>query len=181
MARTARHKSPSRPAADDYRAKTARETTREANRGSHHAGHPGLPEPFGDPSSGVVLVAGPSAAGARAANALRLSLAAVRLESAYVVWPSSGLLTTLLSAEPSVLVAVGPDAASAIDAAGYPLARSPFSDAPEGTWFAWTKSVSGLRRPALAPAPADPDPQRRFWRAFLALRVLAPGENTLEA
>jgi hypothetical protein len=72
------------------------------------------------------------------------------------------------------LVAVGPDVARAIDSLNYPLAKTGFSDAPEGSWFAWTKGTSGLRLPALAPALSDADAKRRFWRAFLALRVLAP-------
>lgn len=159
-----------RRAADDYRAKTDRETTLDSRRAKRET----TPEPFGDPSSGVVLVADPSATSARAADALRLSLAAVGLEGAYVVWPTADLLTILLSTEPSVLAAVGPDAARAVDDASYPLARVRFSDAPEGTWFAWTKGASGLRLPALVPALADPEAKRRFWRAFLVLRALAP-------
>ena len=140
-----------------------------------------MPRPLGDPLSGIVLVAEPPSdvgASARITDALSRSLAAVDLEDAYVVWPAADLLETLLSLEPSALVAVGPGAARAIDAAGYPLAKVPFSDAPEGTWFAWTKGALGLRLPALTPALTDDEAKRRFWRAFRSLRDLVP-EGTI--
>lgn len=159
-----------RSTADDYRDKILAGAARAARR----AAHPAAPEPFGDPASGVMLVADPSAAGPRAAEALRRSLAAVGLEGAYALWPDSGLLETLLSTEPSALVVLGPDAARAVDTAGYPLVRNAFSETPEGSWFAWTRGISGLRLPALAPALADDAAKRRFWRAFLAMRALAP-------
>jgi uracil-DNA glycosylase len=86
---------------------------------------------------------------------------------------SGDLLGEELSAlEPQVLVAVGGEAARAIDDLRHPLARSTFLDAPEGAWFSWTRGTRGLRLPALAPALADDDAKRRFWRAFLALRTL---------
>lgn len=172
--RTTPHKKSPRTAADDYRAKTSG----EAARAARHAKHSGAPDPFGDPASGVLLVADSSATGPRATRALRLSLAAVGLDNAYVVWPDANLLETLLSAEPSALVALGPDASRSIDATHYPLVKTPFSDSPEGSWFAWTRGASGLRLPALAPALADDAAKRRFWRAFLALRSLAPKGET---
>jgi hypothetical protein len=52
-----------------------------------------------------------------------------------------------------------------------------FSEAPEGSWFIWTKGTRGLRLPALAPALDDPDAKRRFWTAFLALRTLVSNED----
>ena len=170
MAKSApRKKSGPRPAADDYAGKISREAAKTSRR----ARLSGAPPPFGDPLSGVVLVAGPPAS-VRATDALRRSLASVGLDGAYVVWPTPDLPVTLLSREPSALVAVGPDAARAIDSSGYPLVKIPFSDAPEGTWFAWTKGTLGLRLPALAPALTDDDAKRRFWRAFRALRALTP-------
>ena len=169
MAKSTRKKGGPRPAADDYRGKVSR----EAATASHRARLSGAPPPLGDPHSGVVLVAEPPAS-ARATEALRRSLAAVGLDGAYVVWPAPDLAVTLLSSEPSALVAVGSDAARAIDSSGYPLAKSRFSDAPEGTWFAWTKGTLGVRLPALAPALTDDDAKRRFWRAFRALRALTP-------
>src|SRR5215207_8300006 len=147
-----RKKRPARPAASDYADKVSREAAKTARR----ADLSGVPRPLGDPLSGIVLVAEPpsdAGASARITDALRRSLAAVDLEDAYVVWPAAAL---------------------AIDAAGYPLAKTPFSDAPEGTWFAWTKGALGLRLPALAPALTDDEAKRRFWRAFRSLRDLAP-------
>lgn len=156
-------------AANAYNAKTSYEAGRLARR-SKHAGL----ESFGNPLSGIVLVAeSPAeAASARMASALRRSLAAVKLEGAYVIWPSPNLLEEILSLEPGALVAVG-SAAGAIDDLGYPLAGTRFSEAPEGSWFAWTRGTLGLRLPALAPALEDTDAKRRFWRAFLALRALS--------
>ena len=164
-----RKKSLPRPAASDYEDKVSREAEKVARR----TGLSGVPEPFGDPLSGVVLVAEPPAASATT-DALRRSLAAVGLDGAYVIWPAPSLLATLLSLEPSALVAVGPAAARAIDDSGYPLAKNAFSSAPEGTWFAWTRGTLGLRLPALAPALADEAAKRRFWRSFRLLRDLAP-------
>lgn len=172
-----REKRPPRPAASDYADKVSREATMTARR----AELSDTPRPLGNPLSGIVLVAEPptdSGTGvgtsARITDALSRSLAAVNLEDAYVVWPAADLAETLLSLEPSALVAVGPDAARAIDAACYPLAKTPFSEAPEGTWFAWAKGTPGLRLPALAPALTDDDAKRRFWQAFRSLRGLAP-------
>ncbi len=161
----------------DYGAKTLREAAQTAHRATRTGS-----EPFGDPLSGILFVAelAAGAADARAnaglVDALRRSLATVELDTSYVTWPHPDLLKDILSLEPSVLVAVGSAAARAIDSLNYPLARTSFSEAPEGSWFAWTKGTSGLRLPALAPALKDQDAKRRFWRAFLALRVLAPKE-----
>jgi hypothetical protein len=165
------------PATSDYGAKTSREAVQTARRAPRNG-----PEPFGDPLSGILLVAEPvagaSSVGANAGvvEALRRSLAAVKLDGAYVTWPHSDLLEEILSLEPGALVAVGPAAALAIDSLDYPLARTSFSESPEGSWFAWTKGTSGLKLPALAPAMEDDAAKRRFWRAFLAIRALAPEE-----
>jgi hypothetical protein len=161
------------PATGDYGAKTSREAVQTARR-APRAG----PEPFGDPLSGILLVAEPAAgaANARVVDALRRSLATVKLDEAYVTWIHSDLLEEILSLEPGALVAVGPTAARAIDSLDYPLARTTFSESPEGSWFAWTKGTSGLKVPALAPALEDEAAKRRFWRAFLAIRALAPEE-----
>jgi hypothetical protein len=157
------------PAASDYEAKTSHETSQLAR----HSKRDG-PGPFGSPLSGFVLVADRAEASARLVDALCRSLAAVKLDDAYVTWSSPNLLEEILSLEPAALVAVGPAAAHAIDALGYPLAKTGFSEAPEGSWFAWTKGTSGLRLPALTPALSDAGAKRRFWRAFQALRVFAP-------
>jgi hypothetical protein len=160
----------------DYEAKTSHEAASLARR----AARIGLPQSFGDPLSGVVLIAEASAdvtdagTNVKMADALKRSLAAVKLDGAYVIWSHPGLLEEILSLEPRALVAVGPPAAHTIDSFGYPLAKQPFSEAPEGSWFAWTKSTHGLRLPALAPALGDEAAKHRFWRAFLALRALAP-------
>ncbi len=157
----------------DYEAKTSHEVARLARR----VACAGVPQPFGDPLSGVVLVAEPTAGptDARMVDALRRSLVAVKLDRAYVTWSHPDLLEEILSLEPVVLVPIGPAAAQAIDSCNYPLAKAPFSESPEGSWFSWTKGTQGLRLPALAPALDDADAKRRFWGAFLALRVLAPG------
>lgn len=157
----------------DYGAKASREVAQIASR-TRRTG----PEPFGNPLSGILLVAEPAAgaANARVVDALRRSLATVKLDEAYVTWTHSDLLGEILSLEPGALVAVGPAAARAIDSLDYPLARTAFSEGSEGSWFAWTKGTSGLRLPALAPALEGDDAKRRFWRAFLALRALAPEE-----
>jgi hypothetical protein len=125
-----------------------------------------------------VLVVEPAAGAAadKVTNALYRSLAVVKLDGAYVTWSSPSLLEEILSLEPSALVAIG-SAARMIDASGYPLARTGFSEAPEGSWFAWTRGTFGLRLPALAPALDNADAKRRFWRAFLALRALARDED----
>jgi len=167
----------SRTAASDYEAKISQETTRLACQAAQ-AAYTG-PSPFGDPLSGITLVTervteeGAAETEAKIADALRRSLAAVKLDRAYVTWTHPDLLEELLSLEPSALVAVGPGAAHAIDSLDYPLAKEPFSDAAEGVWFAWTDGTFGLRLPALALALTDADAKRRFWRAFLALRALA--------
>ena len=160
----------SRDAASDYRAKTAHEAARIARRlkGAVH------PAPLGDPASGVVVVV-EQPAGPRAVEALRRSLDSVGLLEAYVTWTYTGLLMEeLLSIEPHALVAVGPGAVRELDALRHPLARGSFAEAPEGTWFSWTRGTAGLRLPALTPALDDDGAKRRFWRAFVALRDLAP-------
>jgi hypothetical protein len=135
----------------------------------------GYPGPLGDPLSGVMLVV-ESPAGPRVVEALRRSLDAVGLSRAYVTWSSTGLLLEeILAIEPAALCAVGPGAAGELDALKHPLARGSFSEAHEGVWFAWTKGTAGLSLPALAPALDDEGAKRRFWRAFLSLRALAPG------
>ncbi|CAA9448905.1 MAG: hypothetical protein AVDCRST_MAG14-690 [uncultured Rubrobacteraceae bacterium] len=157
------------PSTREYAAKTSHEVSRLAQR-RRHAG----PEPFGDPLSGVVLVAEPPAVEAgRTVDALRRSLAAVKLDLAYVTWAPPSL-EEILALEPTVLVAVGPAAGRSIDTLHYPLAKTVFSESPEGSWFVWTEGTAGLKLPALDPALDDADAKRRFWRAFLVLRVLSP-------
>ena len=146
----------------------------EAEQLAERAARAGLPRPFGDPLSGIVLVAEAQEASARMTDALRRSLAAVRLDAAYVTWASAYLLDEILSLEPTALVAIGPDAARAIDSASYPLAKGSFAEAGEGEWFAFAEGALGLRRPALGAALRDADAKKHFWRAFLALRALAP-------
>ena len=161
-------------AADDYRAKVADEIS-HLSRLMKKAGHPA---PLGDPASGVVLVV-EQPVGPRVLQALERSLKTVELPEAYVTYASTGLLAReILAAEPHALVAVGPGAAREIDALGYPLARSSFSEAERGVWFTWTKGTAGLSLPALIPALDDEGAKRRFWRAFLALRDLAPASVT---
>lgn len=153
-------------ATNEYAVKATQEISRLARRRTRA----GL-EPFGDPLSGVVLVAElpEPPRTARTVDALRRSLAAVGLDAAYVTWlPVT--LEEILALEPAVLAAVGPAAARSIDSLGYPLAKTGFSETPEGSWFAWTEGTSGLKLPALAPALDDPAAKRDFWRAFLALR-----------
>lgn len=171
----------SRPAASGYEAKIASEISRLARR----TNRPG-PPPFGDPLSGITLVAEPAPetnaqannrTNARMTDALRRSLATVKLDTAYVTWTHPYLLEEILSLEPGALVAVGPDAARAIDSLSYPLVITPFSEAAEGSPFAWTDGASGLLLPALAPALTDADAKRRFWRAFLAMRALTAGKE----
>ncbi len=134
----------------------------------------GHPAPLGDPSSGVVLVI-EQPVGPRILQALARSLKTVGLPEIYVTYTSTGLLAEeILAAEPHALVAVGPGAAREIDELGHPLAQTPFSGAERGAWFTWTKGTAGLSLPALAPALDDDAAKRRFWRAFQALRDLAP-------
>lgn len=157
-------------AAEDYRRKTEREISGISRR-MKGAGHPA---PLGDPTTGVVLVV-EQPVGPRVLDALAASLAAVGLPDAYVTYASTGLLKEeLLATEPHALVAVGPGAAREVDDLDHPLARTPFSEAPEGTPFAWTRGTSGLRLPSLAPALTDDAKKRRFWRCFLVLKDLAP-------
>jgi hypothetical protein len=162
-------------AARDYEAKTSQETARLARQ----AARQGLPQPFGDPLSGVVLVAEPATepTTTRMVDALRRSLAAVKLDRVYVIWSHAYLLEEILSLEPDALVAAGPTASRTIDLCDYPLAKRAFSEAPEGSWFIWKKGTRGLRLPALAPALDDSDAKRRFWTAFLALRTLVSNED----
>lgn len=110
-------------------------------------------------------------------DALRRSLAAVKLDRVYVIWSHPYLLEEILSLEPDALVAAGPTASRTIDSCEYPLAKMAFSEVPEGSWFVWTKGTHGLRLPALAPALDDSDAKRRFWTAFLALRTLVSDEG----
>lgn len=163
---------PSSPGLHDHEAKISHEADRLAQR----AERAGLPRPFGNALSGVLLVVegAENAYHTRLVEALRRSLAAVYLEDAYVTWPSPNLFEEILAFEPAGLVAVGPRAVQAIDSLSYPLAKMSFSEALEGSWFAWTKSTRGLLLPALAPALNDDGAKRRFWRAFLTLRSFAP-------
>jgi hypothetical protein len=159
-----------RDAASEYRAKTSHELSR-LSRLIKKSGHP---DPLGDPASGILLVV-EQPVGPRILQALESSLRTVGLQGAYVTYASTGLLAQeILAAEPHALVAVGPGAARDIDATENPLTRSPFAAAETGAWFAWTKGTAGLSLPALAPALDDDAAKRRFWRAFLALRDLAP-------
>jgi len=136
----------------------------------------GHPAPLGDPASGVVLVV-EQPVGPRILEALKLSLGAVGLPEAYVTYASTGLLEVeLLATEPGALVAVGEGAARDIDAVDYPLVRQPFSDAELGVWFSWTRGTLGLLVPSLNPALEDEAAKRRFWRTFLGLKALAPGD-----
>lgn len=153
-------------AAAEHRAKTADEAARIARK-LKKGGHA---PPFGDLTSGVMLVV-ESPVGPRVVDALHRSLDSIGLDDAHAVPSSTGLLREmLLVAEPSILVAVGPDAAREIDSIRYPLARRQFSDATEGDLFSWTAGTAGLRLPPLAPALDDEAAKKRFWRAFLALR-----------
>jgi hypothetical protein len=157
-------------AVGEYNRKTAYEVSRLSSR-MKEAGHPA---PLGDPTSGVVLVL-EQPFGPRALEALKLSLQAVGLQEAYITYESTGLLAQEIQAtEPHVLVAIGAGAARDVDAIDYPLVRQPFSTAEPGVWFPWTKGTAGLLVPALAPALDDDANKRHFWRAFLALRDIAP-------
>jgi hypothetical protein len=159
-----------RDATGEYTRKTAYEVSRLSSR-MKGAGHP---TPLGDPTSGVVLVLG-QPFGPRTLEALKLSLQAVGLREAYVTYESTGLLAQEIQAtEPHVLVAIGSGAADNVDAIDYPLVRQPFSTAEPGVLFPWTKGTTGLLVPALAPVLDDDAAKRRFWRAFLALREIAP-------
>ena len=161
---------PSRGPTGDYRAKTAYEIS-VVSRRIKESGHPA---PLGDPTSGVVLVV-EQPVGPRILQALERSLKAVGLPETYVTYTSTGLLAEeILAAEPHALVALGPGAAREIDGLAHPLAQTLFSEAERGVWFAWTKGTAGLVLPALAPALDDDAAKRRFWRAFQALRNLAP-------
>ncbi|MBA2442850.1 MAG: hypothetical protein H0V53_10675 [Rubrobacter sp.] len=159
----------SRSAGEEYRAKTEHEASLLARR----ARGPRGPAPPGDPASGIVVVL--HEARPALLDALGRSLESVGLPDAYVTAsPADLLLAELLSCEPAALVAVGPEAARRVDGLGYPLVLSPFSEAPEGAWFPWTRGTSGLLLPSLAEALEDDEAKRAFWRAFLALRGLRP-------
>ena len=161
---------PPRDAASDSRAKAAHEIS-SLSRLMKEAGHPA---PLGDPASGVVLVV-EQPVGPRTLQALQASLKTIELEEAYVTYASTGLLAQeILATDPHALAALGPGAVREIDAIDNPLVRRPFSEAEIGVWFAWTKGTAGLSLPALNPALDDEGVKRRFWRAFLALRDLAP-------
>ena len=157
-----------RDAASDYRAKVEHEIS-HLSRLIKGAGHPA---PLGDPTSGVVLLV-EQPVGPRVLQALDRSLKTVGLPEAYVTYASTGLLAQeILAIEPHSLVAVGPGAAHEIDALDHPLAQCSFSEAEIGVWFAWTRGAAGLSLPALLPALDDDGAKRRFWRAFLNLRIL---------
>ncbi len=159
-----------RDALSDYRAKVAHEIAHLSRR-MKEAGHPA---PLGDPSSGVVLLV-EQPVGPRILQALDRSLQTIDLPEAYVTYASTGLFAQeILAVEPYALVAVGPGAAREIDALGNPIARGSFSEAETGVWFTWTKGTAGLSLPTLIPALDEDEAKRRFWRAFLALRDLAP-------
>lgn len=159
-----------RSPASDYRKKLSQEAGAIARR-LKKAGHDA---PLGDPASGIVIVV-EQPVGPRIISALQRSLETIGLHEAYVTWTSTGLLKEeLLSLQPPALVSLGPEASHEIDALDYPLARNSFSDATPGVWFSWTSSAAGLSLPALAPALSDPDAKKSFWRAFLALRRIAP-------
>lgn len=167
-----REGSPARPpldAANDYMTKVSQETSRLGRR-MKQAGHP---QPLGEPASGIMIVLEQSV-GPRVIDALARSLESVGLPDAYVTWTGTGLLLEeILSAEPAVLVAVGPEAAREVDTLEYPLVRRLFSEATEGVWFTWTRTIAGLLLPSLSPAIYNDEAKKRFWRAFLALRELA--------
>lgn len=157
-----------RDAASDYRAKISRELSGISRR-MKRSGHP---EPLGDPLSGVmILLSQPT--GPRVLDAISRSLETIDLDAAYVTYAATGLLgREILLTEPHVLAAIGPDAASEIDALELPLASKPFSTATEGVPFTWKKNTTGLLLPPLAPALDDTTEKHRFWRAFLTLRNL---------
>lgn len=153
-------------AAKDYRAKTAHELSALA-REMKSNGHPA---PLGDPLSGVVVVI-EAPIGPRILDAVSRSLEAVGAPDAYATFTSTGLLGKELSlAEPRVLAAIGPDAATEIDGLSHPLAANPFSKAEEGVPFAWKRATTGLLLPPLSQALDDEQEKRRFWHAFLALK-----------
>lgn len=157
-------------AAEDYRRKTEQEISALSRR-LKKAGHPA---PLGDPTTGVVLVV-EQPVGPRVLDALQASLLAVGIPDAYVTYAATGLLgEELLATEPQLLVAVGPGAARDLDDLDHPLARRPFTEAEEGTPFAWTTGATGLRLPPLAPALDRDESKRRFWRLFLVIKSLAP-------
>lgn len=157
-------------AAEDYRRKTKHEISYLSRR----IKRAGYPAPFGDPTTGIVLVV-EQPVGPRVLDALRASLLAVGLPDVYVTYASTGLLIEeILVTEPQLLVAVGPGAARDLDDLGYPLARLSFTEAGEGTPFAWTRGAIGLRLPPLVPALDHEESKRRFWRCFLVLKDLAP-------
>ena len=164
---------PPRDAASDYRAKAAHEIS-DLSRLMKDSGHPA---PLGDPASGVVLVV-EQPVGPRTLQALQRSLETIGLQKAYVTYASTGLLAQeILATDPHALVAVGPGAAREIDALDHPLAQRSFAEAGVGSWFPWTKGTAGLGLPPLNPALDDEGAKRRFWRAFLALRDLAPAQR----
>ena len=160
---------PTRNAAEDYRKKVLHEASRIA-RNLQKAGHP---KPLGDPSSGILFVV-EQPVGPRVIEAIEKSLEAVRLSEAYVTWSSTGLLPEeILVVQPTILTCVGSEAAHDIDNLAYPLSRRTFSEAPQGAWFPWTRSTSGLLLPALAPALNSEEAKKRFWRHFLPLKNLS--------
>ena len=165
---------PPRDATSEYRAKVAHEFS-DLSRLIVESGHPA---PLGDPTFGVVVVV-EQPVGPRVLQALERSLSTVGLQAAYVTYASTGLLAReILAAEPLALVAVGSGAARDIDALEHPLARTPFSTAETGAWFAWTRGTAGLSLPALVPALDDDGAKQRFWRAFLALKRLSPATRS---
>ncbi|CAN5522342.1 hypothetical protein BH20ACT10_BH20ACT10_01770 [soil metagenome] len=154
-------------AADEYRAKTSSELS-AISRAMKKSGNP---EPLGDPLSGAMLVLS-QPVGPRALEAIQRSLEAISLE-AYVTYSGTNLLAReLLLAEPSILAAIGSEAASEIDSLEHTLATKSFAEATEGAPFAWKKNTAGLLLPPLASALDDKEQKRQFWRAFLTLRSL---------
>ncbi len=150
---------------------TARQPSRVLRRRVEGQGHS---VPLVDPSSGVVLVV-EQPVGPRVLEALKACLEAVGLPEAYVTYASAGLLRKeLLATHPHALVAVGDGGAREIDATGHPSARRAFSEAEPGVPFSWTRRTRGLLLPSLVPALDDEGAKRRFWRAFLRLKELAP-------
>lgn len=154
-----------RRALEDYRAKVSRELLPGGESGV------GDSLPAGDPASGVLLVLEPPETPA-VLDALRRSLESVGHPGARVVPAGGRLLEEILSGGPAAIVAIGSDAAHALDGLEYPLAHARFSEEREGGWFFWSKGARGLTLPALVPALEDEEAKRSFWRAFLALRAL---------
>ncbi|WP_047864284.1 uracil-DNA glycosylase family protein [Rubrobacter aplysinae] len=156
-----------RRALEDHRAKVSRELDPRESGGGEGV-------PAGEPGTGVLVVLEPPEIPA-VLDALHRSLESVGHSRARVVPADERLGEEILSGGPSVIAAIGPRAARALDDLEYPLAHARFSEQREGEWFVWSKGVRGLSLPALAPALEDEEAKRGFWRAFLTLRALEPG------